>query len=78
MGKAFSRYSGGRACYIPIILDTGCSKSIISEEAVRALGSHINELERSLNIIALIFDPNKSLRLIIDAASTEGAGFVLF
>ena len=24
------------------------------------------------------FDPNKSLRLVIDAASTEGAGFVLF
>ena len=26
MGKA---YSGGRGCYIPIIWDTGCSKSII-------------------------------------------------
>ena len=24
------------------------------------------------------FDPKKSLRLVIDAASTEGAGFVLF
>ena len=24
------------------------------------------------------FDPEKSLRLVIDAASTEGAGFVLF
>ena len=24
------------------------------------------------------FDPNKSLRLVIDAASTEGAGFALF
>ena len=52
MGKAFSRYSGGRGCYIPIILDTGCSKSIVSEEAVRALGSQINELDRSLKIIS--------------------------
>ena len=24
------------------------------------------------------FDPKKSLRLVIDAASTQGAGFVLF
>ena len=24
------------------------------------------------------FDPNKSLRIAIDGASTEGAGFVLF
>ena len=24
------------------------------------------------------FNPNKSLRLVIDAASTDGAGFVLF
>ena len=38
MGKAFARYTGGRGCYIPINWDTGCSKSIISEEAVRALG----------------------------------------
>ena len=51
IGKAFSRYSGGRGCYIPIIWDTGCSKSIVSEEAVRALGSQINKLYRSLKII---------------------------
>ena len=49
MGKGFSRYSGGRAC---LVWDTGCSKSIISEEAVRGLGSHIEELERNLNIIS--------------------------
>ena len=35
MGKAFSRYSEGRACYLPIVWDTGCSKIIISEEAVK-------------------------------------------
>ena len=29
MGKAFSRYYGGRGCYIPIIWDTGCSKPIV-------------------------------------------------
>ena len=43
VGKAFARYSGGSGCYIPIIWDTGCSKSIISEEAVKALGSQIND-----------------------------------
>ena len=52
MGKAFARYTGGRGCYIPVIWDTGCSKSIISEEAVRALGSQITELDRSLKIIS--------------------------
>ena len=50
--KAFSRYCGGRGCYIPIIWDTGCSKSIVSEEAVRALGSQINKLDRLLKIIS--------------------------
>ena len=52
MGKAFARYTGGRGCYIPVIWDTGCSKSIISEEAVKALGSQITELDRSLKIIS--------------------------
>ena len=52
MGKAFSRYSKGVGCYIPIIWDTGCSLSIVSEEAVRALGYQINELDRLLKIIS--------------------------
>ena len=56
VGKAYSKYSGGRCCYIPIVWDTGCSKSIISEETVRGLGSHIEELERSLNIISTLGD----------------------
>ena len=34
-----------------VIWDTGCSKSIISEKAVRALGSQITELDRPLKII---------------------------
>ena len=52
MGKAFSRYSGGRGCYIPIICDSGCSKSIVFEGSVRALGSQIHELDKSLKIIS--------------------------
>ena len=39
MGKAYSRLSGGMGCYIPVIWDSGCSKTIVSEEAVRALGT---------------------------------------
>ena len=47
----------------------------------------INEMQREYESIRKTmleqiqltpFDPNKSLRLVIDAASTEGAGFVLF
>ena len=49
---AYARLTGGKGCQIPIIWDTGCSKSIISEEAVRSLGSQITELDRSLKIIS--------------------------
>ena len=52
VGKAYARLTGGKGCQIPIIRDTGCSKSIISEEAVRSLGSQITELDRSLKIIS--------------------------
>ena len=52
MGKAYSRYSGGRCCYVPVVWDTGCSKCIILEEAIRDLGVHIEELGKSLNIIS--------------------------
>ena len=52
VGRAYARLTGGKGCHIPIIWDTGCSKSIISEEAVRALGSQITELDRSLKIIS--------------------------
>ena len=52
MGRTYSRYSGGRSCYIPAVWDTGCSESIISEVAVRGLGVHIEELGKSLNIIS--------------------------
>ena len=53
MGKAYSRYSGGRCCYnIPVVWNTGFSKSIILEDAVRGLGVHIEELGQSLNIIS--------------------------
>ena len=50
MGRAYSKYSGGKSCFIPVVWDTGCSKSIISEQAVRGLGIHIEELGRALNI----------------------------
>ena len=50
--RVYSRYSGGRSCYIPVVWDTSCSKSIISEESVRGLGVHIEELGKSLNIIS--------------------------
>ena len=44
MGRAYSKYSGGKSCFIPVVCDTGCSKSIISEQSVRGLGIHIEEL----------------------------------
>ena len=52
VGSAYARLTGGKGCQIPIIWDTGCSKSIISEEAVRSLGLQITELDRSLKIIS--------------------------
>ena len=51
MARAYSKMSGGKACFIPLVWDTGCSKSIISEEAVRGLGIHIEELGKALNIV---------------------------
>ena len=51
MGRAYPKYSGGKSCFIPVVWDTGCSKSIISEQSVRGLGIHIEELERALSIV---------------------------
>ena len=36
---------------IPVVWDTGCSKSIISEQAVKGLGIQMEELRRALNIV---------------------------
>ena len=38
MGRAYSKLSGGKFLVIPVVWDTGCSKSIISEQAVKGLG----------------------------------------
>ena len=51
MGRAYSKYSGGKFMVIPVVWDTGCSKSIISEQAVKGPGIQMEELSRALNIV---------------------------
>ena len=51
MGTAYSRLAGGKGCHVPVILNFGFSKSIVSEEVVCALGAQIHELDKSLKII---------------------------
>ena len=56
MRRAYSKSSGGKTCFIPVLWDMGCSKNIISEKAVKGLGIHIEELGKSLNIILALCD----------------------
>ena len=51
MGRAYSKYSGGKFMVIPVVRDTGCFKSIISEQAVKGPGIQMEELSRALNIV---------------------------
>ena len=50
MGTAYSGLFGGKGCHVPVIWDSGCSKSIVSEEVVRTLGAQMNELDKSLKM----------------------------
>ena len=61
MGQGYLKVSLGKGCFIPIIWDSGCSKSIVSEEAVCTLSAQIHELHKSLMIISASGD---SLRIL--------------
>ena len=50
-GSAYSKLSGGKACEVPMVWDSGCTKDIVSEEVVSALGAHISKLNWPLTIV---------------------------
>ena len=41
-GSAYLKLLEGKACEVPVVWDSGCTKDIVSEGVVRALGAHIN------------------------------------
>ena len=51
-GSVHSKLSGGKVVDLPIVMDSGCSKDIISEDTMRTLGPKVTKLERPLNIIS--------------------------
>ena len=50
-GSVHTKLTGGKAVYLPIVWASRCSKDIISEQIVRALGVNVSELDRHLRII---------------------------
>ena len=66
------------ALEIPLIRKATASKGrfIWSDEMQKEYESVRETMLEQIRLTP--FDPNKSLRLVIDAASTEGAGFALF
>ena len=66
------------ALEIPLIRKATASKGrfIWSDEMQKEYESVRETMLEQIQLTP--FDPNKSLRLVIDAASTKGAGFALF
>ena len=50
-GSGCSKLLGGKGVDLHIVIDSGCSKEIISEDIVPALGIRVAELEYPLSII---------------------------